>query len=100
VLKYKKYVFYDKLVRNAAPDMTSDLVLESPGKITNSDILEVDSDTFLHGTGTEKGFESEFIDRYIKKTCVETSDYEIVSAETWEFLSSKYGFDYEIKRYY
>ena len=54
----------------------------------------------MHGTNSEKGWESEYIDRYVRKTCVENSDYEVISDETWEFLSKRYGFDLEVKRYY
>ncbi len=54
----------------------------------------------MHGTNSEKCSESDYIDRYIKKTCVENSDYEIISAETWEFLTQRYAFDFEVKRYY
>ena len=71
-----------------------------PGKVTNSDFLEVDAEVYLHGTGTEKGQESEYIDRYIKKTSLERQDYEVISAETWEFVKEKYGFDFEVKRFY
>ena len=101
VSKYKKYCFYDKLARNIAPDRSqTELIQPHPGKITNSDFLEIDSDVYLHGTGQEKGQESEYIDRYIKKTCSERVDYEVISAETWEFVSSRYGFDFEVKRFY
>ena len=71
-----------------------------PGEVTNSDFLEVDSEEYLHGSGTEKGQESEYIDRYIKKTSLERQDYEVISAETWEFVKEKYGFDFEVKRFY
>lgn len=40
------------------------------------------------------------IDRYIKDGAQEKSDYEVVNQELWEFLHSKYGFDYEVRRYW
>jgi hypothetical protein len=54
----------------------------------------------LQGTNSVKGFESEYIDRYVKKTSLENTDYEVISEETWQFLSKRYGFDLEVKRYY
>lgn len=99
IQRYKKYVFYDRISRSQVPSL-SDVLHPHPGQITNSDFLETDSNTYLHGTNTEKGWESEYIDRYVKKTCLENQDYEIISEETWEFLSKQYGFDLEVKRYY
>ena len=56
---------------------------------------------FLPGTSSkEKGCEAECIDRYIKKGASEEKHFEVCSPETWVFLSKKYGFDYEVKRYY
>ena len=40
------------------------------------------------------------IDRYIVEGAVENQDYEICSTEIWQFLSSKFGFDFEVRRYY
>ena len=41
VLNYKKYIFYDKIVRNQTPSI-SDEIQPHPGKITNSVFLETD----------------------------------------------------------
>ena len=40
------------------------------------------------------------MDRYIKADAKDPTDYEIVSSEMWEFLRSKYGCDFEVRRYY
>ena len=39
-------------------------------------------------------------DRYIPDTCEEGKQFEVISKEMWEFLSSKYKFDLEVRRYY
>lgn len=57
----------------------------------------------LHGTKSataEPGQEHECIDRYIKAEALENTDYEIIGADTWEFLKDKYGCDLEVRRYY
>ena len=62
--KYKKYIHYDSLRRNIKPTPSEDAV--HPGKITNSDFLETNSQIFLSGsTSTDKGSEPECLDRYI-----------------------------------
>ena len=100
ILKYKKYVQYDSLRKKVMPQWDQSQS-KPPGKITNADFLSIDSDVCLHGTGgTEKGTEAECIDRYIKKGAVENKHFEFCSAASWEFLSEKYGFDLEVKRYY
>jgi len=53
----------------------------------------------MHGTGTLPGFETDFIDRYIKDGR-EGVDYEIMSDSLWNFCKAKYGCDYEVKRFY
>jgi hypothetical protein len=55
---------------------------------------------YLSGTGSDKESEHEFMDRYIKEGACENQNFEVCSAEIWEFLSSKYGFDFEVKRFY
>lgn len=44
--------------------------------------------------------EPEMIDRYIKETVEENRDFEVTSLEIWEFLTAKYGYDFEVRRYY
>jgi len=63
-------VFYDKTSRAQVPSL-SDVLYPHPGQITNSDFLETDTNTYLQGTNKEKGWESEYIDRYVKKTAIE-----------------------------
>jgi hypothetical protein len=54
----------------------------------------------LSGTGSDKESEHELMDRYIKEQASEGRNFDVFSAEIWEFLSTKYGFDYEVKRFY
>lgn len=57
----------------------------------------------MHGTKlatAEKGQEHECIDRYIKEEAKDNQDYEIISDEIWEYLNSRYGCDFEVRRYY
>lgn len=65
--------------------------------------METDTQTHLPGTSkeaAEKGQEAECLDRFIKGDALENTDYEVVSEETWQMLSQKYGFDVEVRRYY
>ena len=39
-------------------------------------------------------------DRYVKESAVENQDYEIINGDLWEFLQTRYGFDYEVRRIY
>jgi hypothetical protein len=57
---------------------------------------------FLPGTGKIKDqhFCSEVADRYVKESAVENQDYEIINGDLWEFLQTRYGFDYEVRRIY
>ena len=54
----------------------------------------------LKGTGTNKAFEAEVYDNYIKEDVREKTDYEYCTEEMWEFINSRYGSDTAIKRFY
>lgn len=98
--KYKKHIHYDVLRRNLVPQQEANQEPTHPGKITNSDFLEIDVNQYLSGTGSDKESEHELMDRYIKEEASEGRNFDVCSAEIWEFLSTKYGFDYEVKRFY
>jgi hypothetical protein len=44
--------------------------------------------------------EPEMIDRYIREGAQEKGDYEVINQELWEFLHLKYGYDFEVRRYW
>ena len=44
--------------------------------------------------------EDTVINRYLKDDVTEGNDFEVVGEELWEFLSKKYKFDFEIKRWF
>lgn len=71
-----------------------------PGKITNCDIIDGDTSRCLEGTGNLKGFEKSAFDRHLKPKMQENQDFMIISEKIWHALSSKYGFDLEVKRFY
>jgi len=64
----------------------------------------VNENIYLVGTKTQtafdKGNEPECIDRYIRNDAVENKDFKVCSGEMWEFLSSRYGYDLIVRRYY
>ena len=66
------------------------------------DFIEANSDTFLRGTASsvDKMQEPEMIDRYIREGAQEKGDYEVINQELWEFLHLKYGYDFEVRRYW
>lgn len=53
----------------------------------------------LYGTGTVKGFESDFIDRFVEQQIHASQDYVCVNEELWQFIFERYG-GQVIKRYY
>lgn len=72
-----------------------------PGKISNNhDLIETDQNCEnLYGTGTVKGFESNYIDTYVECQRNAGQDFVTINAELWTFLVERYGGD-EIKRQY
>lgn len=70
-----------------------------PGQIENQKLLQDDL-KFLKGTGTAKGFETEVYDTYLKEDVREGTDFEFCTEEMWQFVSSRYGSDTPIKRFY
>jgi hypothetical protein len=100
VLKYKQYLQYKSIKANKPVSAVNNVA--HPGIITNHDFLHTDHRVYLPGSssGTEKGQETECIDRYIKSTCFEYRHFQIFSAESWEFVNSRYGCDFEVRRYY
>ena len=98
--KYKKYVFYDALKYNRAPEPQDDhMQAKHPGAITNAPLLQSEA-KYLKGTGKIAGFESEVIDTYLHKEVREKQDFEFVSEEIWQMLNTRYGSDQVIKRFY
>jgi hypothetical protein len=49
VAAYKKYICYEELKNNRKPTPQNN---PAPGRISNSDFLETDSDLYLPGSGT------------------------------------------------
>lgn len=90
---------YDELKNNVTPSAKGH---PHPGRISNADFLETDTSVYLPGTGQIKDqhFCSEVADRYVQESAVETRDYEIVNGDLWEFLQTRYGFDFEVRRIY
>ena len=72
-----------------------------PGKISNyHDLIETDQNCAnLYGTGTAKGFESNYIDTYVECQRNTGQDYITINGELWAFIVERYGGD-EIKRLY
>ena len=64
--------------------------------------METDTQTYLTGTGTnqDKMWEPEHIDRYIKESARENGEFVVINQELWEFLHKKYGYDFEVRRYW
>ena len=101
--QYKRYIHYKYLAKNQTPEFESDYESKHPGPITNAKFLNTDSDVYLHGErveGAKDGKEPECIDRYIDANATEYNDYEICNKEIWDFCSSRYGYDFEVHRYY
>ena len=86
---------------NATPSDYDDdhVTSQHPGKIVNTNLLHQEPE-FLKGTGEIADFETEVMDTYLHKDCMEPKDFEIINEQIWKFLSSRYGFDTTIKRYY
>lgn len=81
--RYKKYVFYTDLCRDAKPEPEVDHCQKNhPGQVDNMQILQDDS-KFLKGTGTNKAFESEVVDTYLKDEVREGYDFEFLTEEMW-----------------
>lgn len=98
--RYKKYVFYEEVNKDMRPEMSVDHCAKNhPGPIENNKILEDDS-KFLKGTGTSKMFEADVYDTYIQEKMREKVDLEYCTEEMWQFVSSRYGSDTTIKRFY
>lgn len=98
--RYKKYVFYEELNKDMRPQMSVDHCAKNhPGTIDNKKILE-DDRKFLIGTGTSKMFEADVYDTYIQENIREKVDLEYCTEEMWQFVSSRYGSDTNIKRFY
>lgn len=99
VLKYKQYLQYKTIKANRPISAVNSVA--GPGIITNQDFLHTDHRKHLPGSsGAEKGQETECIDRYIKSSCFENRHFQIFSAESWDFVNSRYGCDFEVRRYY
>ena len=62
--------------------------------------METNEEIFLQGTGNEKGFDKDWLDRYIKSNTREGADYEVMSEKMWIFCESKFGSDLIVKRFY
>ena len=100
--KYKAYCFYEELKYNTQPNIEEDHFSpdKKPGMIINQKLLHHEQDKFLQGTGTINEFEADVFDRYLHKDVRERIDFEFINEELWQFLKSRYGCDYVIKRYY
>ena len=96
--RYDKYIEYDSLTENWTA--SANLQGNIPGKISNQDFLESDFTIFPQGTGKLEGFESTVFDRHIKTGMTVSKDFRCISKELWGFLSSRYGFDTEVRRYF
>jgi len=98
--RYKKYVFYENLTRDTRPTQSPDhCKTNHPGKVDNEKLLQTEA-KFLQGTGTLKGFDADVYDTYLKEDVKEGSDFEFCTEEMWQFVNSRYGSDFVIKRYY
>ena len=73
---------------------------KKPGMIINESLIHHENDKFLRGTGSIAEFESEVFDRYLHKDVRERTHFEFINEDMWQFLKSRYGCDYAIKRYY
>ena len=64
-----------------------------PGPITNEEnLLEEDKDQMnIYGTGTMKGYENEYIDRFVEPGIHVNQDYICINEELWQFLFERYG---------
>ena len=97
---YKLYLQYERIKKGLLP---KECPQKPMGPIENACFLNTDAQKFLCGSGTtysDKGQESECIDRYIKSEAVEHRHFELCSPYLWKFLADKYGFDFEVRRYY
>ena len=70
-----------------------------PGKITNAELLHKEA-KYLKGTGEVADFEADVMDTYLHEDVRENRQFEIINEEIWKFISSRYGQDTTIKRYY
>lgn len=95
--KYSKFILYDQF---KADTTENDLKIgedhfsaNMPGPIMNErDCCESDQKgENLYGTGTVKGFESEYIDMYIDQNKSVQSDFMCINEELWKFLFERYG---------
>lgn len=102
---YLNFILFEQFKREATEDeleVSDDHFTKNhPGPISNEEyLLEQDSENNnLYGTGTIKGFESDFIDRYVDQQKHANQDYVCVNSELWTFLFERYGGQI-IKRYY
>ena len=52
----------------------------------------------MRGTGKTPGFDTEYIDTYLKANLIEGKDYVLFTQRMWDHAKKVYGFDHEIKR--
>lgn len=103
VNSYKKYLHYRDVAKGETPQFEQGYEEKHPGLITNGKFLNTDEQIYLTGVVVEKpesGKEAECLDRFIDSNATEYNDYEICNKEMWDFVSSRYGFDFEVRRYY
>lgn len=73
--------------------------MNHPGQINNNELLD-DKDVMLKGTGKVKGLESDYVDQYLRNDVREGMHFDVINGELWEMISTEYGADTAIKRFY
>lgn len=95
--KYKTHIHFEALTLNLTPEPQTKT---HPGPIANALLLDTDTTKYLQAPCSLKGMEPEVIDRFLKDDVTEGNDFEVVGEEIWAFLSQKYKFDFEVKRWF
>lgn len=103
--RYEEFLLYDQFDSGASEAQLryakDHFTKKHPGPMTShADLCEEDAQNEnLYGTGTLKGQEAEYIDRYVEQKRDTNRDMSIFNEELWNFLSQRYGGD-KIKRFW